>query len=45
MGVGTPQYRPQIVGSPEEKDPNKVPLISETPVSSDPFRCSLHAGS
>ena len=28
--IGDPQYRPQIEGFPSHKDPNKVPLISET---------------
>ena len=28
--IKDPQYRPQIVGSPHDKDPNKVPPLSET---------------
>ena len=29
---GTPHLIPQIAGFPYHKDPNKVPLISETPL-------------
>ena len=28
---GTPNINPQIVGTAENKDPNKLPLMSETP--------------
>ena len=31
LGKGTPNMDPQIVGLPYSKDPNKVPLMSETP--------------
>ena len=40
--IGDPENRPQIVASPYNKDPNKVPLVSETPpCSSSCFRGSL----
>ena len=32
---------PRMVGSPYNKDPNKVPLVSETPMS---FRSDVKSG-
>ena len=32
--LGDPENRPQTVGSQYDKDPKKVPLISETPMLS-----------
>ena len=36
--IGTPNIDPHMVGSPYKKDPNKVPVISETPHIGSPLR-------